>query len=126
MSKEINPLAIFSTRKGKDFFGWPAWHTLHCFAVRYHPSKRSAAIKLVEAYMELLPCDTCQVNFRKKLEQYPINDYLGSNHDFFFWTYLCHDIVNQYKNVKSPPYDKVKSIYFNALGESCSDCQVSV
>jgi hypothetical protein len=35
-------LGQIATQIGKDFFGWAAWHTLHCFATTYTPDKRDA------------------------------------------------------------------------------------
>jgi len=109
-----------------EFWGPSVWKTLHSVAAAYSPNSdtRSAAISFVTSLQWLLPCEKCQVNYQKKLTAFPIENYLNSNDDFFFWTYMVHDIVNQYAGKKSPPYLTVKNEYFNKLNKVCEGCKV--
>jgi len=124
------------SKKGKDAAGPPTWETLHLFAAAYKPSPENAkAFKMfVYSLMYLFPCDICKVHLRQNLENLPIDPYLDSNHNLYFWTYTLHDIVNvsvnkyskhgQKKKI-SPPYHEIKAYHFNAVGEECRDCQVN-
>lgn len=112
----------------RDILGPPLWSVMHGFAAAYDGSpKQAQAMKMfLEVVIPtLFPCETCQVNFRKKLKKYPIANYLENNHSMFYWTYLIHDIVNQYKGVVSPDFIEVKSYWFSAVNKECSECRIT-
>lgn len=119
-------------KKGKDFWGEPAWILIHSIATTYQPEKAQAFKKFMEALSELLPCEVCQQNLKHKLQTTPPDQYLKNNHDCFFWTYMIHDLVNQSSNKdpragtprQSPQYDDVKRLYFTALSSDCRDCKI--
>lgn len=114
-------------QSSKDFVGPSVWTVLHSYAAAFAPHQRRSFVALVKELTELFPCQTCKENFKKKLLVLPLENYLGSNHDLFFWTYTMHDLVNQADPVHrkvSPPYDKAKYIYFGAMKENCDDCFV--
>jgi hypothetical protein len=119
-------------QKGRGFWGPPQWTALHSIAAAYKPCKKQAFKNYIEALCFLLPCDKCCEHLTNNLTKYPLDPYLGNNHDLFFWTYLLHDAVNQAHNIHkkvgdppkySPPFDDVKAYYYRALGEDCTDCQ---
>lgn len=118
-------------KKGRSFWGPSQWKSLHSIATTYKPCNAKAFKEYVNALKYLLPCDKCCTHLTDNLKKFPVDQYLGNNHDLFFWTYLLHDAVNQahnthYKNETpkySPPYDEIKAYYFNALTEACDDCQ---
>ena len=71
----------------------------------------------------LIPCDECKVNFKAKLTRYPVEDYMSSNENLFFWVYLLRDLVNVHRMQKgdpmarpSPPFEQVKRKFWTALG----------
>jgi hypothetical protein len=127
----------------KGFWGRSVWRTLHSFAAAYTPDSANAFLNFVyDAISNLLPCDACRDNFKRKLEILPPHRYLGSNHDLFFWTYLIHDLANQDISKKyredvsagrepentvkeSPSFVDVKIKYFNAL-KGCRTCTISI
>lgn len=125
------------TKKGKNFWGEPAWTTLHVFTATYTPDKKDEFLAFVKILPVLLPCPKCGNHFRANAKKYDVNRYLGNNHELFFWGYLMHDAVNQAHNIEvangsekidttlkySPPFDEVKSFYFRALSEECKACQ---
>jgi hypothetical protein len=47
----------------------------------------------------VLPCDSCRKNYKKNLEELPIDKYLGSRRDLVKWGYLLHEKVNDELNV---------------------------
>jgi len=117
-------------KKGKDFWGSPAWTTLHSFAAAYRPEKRQSFLNFVKAFPDLLPCDECGEHFRLNLQRIPVENYMKTNSELFFWTYLLHDLVNQQiskhkpasQRKRSPPFDEVKDYYFRALSNDCQVC----
>lgn len=117
-------------KKGRDFWGDPEWKAFHTKCAVYKAEKAAIMKTYVYALAELLACEDCGKHFLKNLEKFPIDNFLGNNHDLFFWSYLIHDAVNSQINEQnprkpkkiSPPYDKVKAYYFKALGEDCKVC----
>ena len=120
-----------ASQSSKDFIGPPAWTVLHSFAAAYTPDQRQAFTRFVQSLGLLFPSPVCRKNLQKKLTVLPLEPYLGNRNDLFFWTYCIHDMVNQAITAsdpatpkKSPPYDQVKSAYFQKMGEVCDDCNV--
>ena len=124
-----------SDTKGKEFAGPSTWKTLHALAAAYKPNPENAqAFKMyVYSLVYLFPCAICRVHLKQNLTNLPVENYLKSNDDLFFWTYTLHDIVNNSINKRlkkgekrkiSPDYYQIKTFYFKALGEECKDCQV--
>ena len=129
--------------EAKAFWGPSVWKTLHSFAAAYSPEDADAFLTFVyDVLPNLLPCEWCQINFKKKLAVLPPHPYLGSNHDLFFWTYIVHDLANKaiteyvYDSIKkgkkpdntaksSPPYVEVKMLYFTKM-KGCRGCKVEI
>lgn len=117
-------------KKGRDFWGPSEWTSIHVKCAVYKPENAVAFKEYINALLSLLACEECGKHFRKNLATYPVDTYLGNNHDLFFWSYLIHDAVNQQINEAnpskppkiSPPYDKIKAYYFRGLGEDCKVC----
>lgn len=119
---------------GKDFFGPSEWHSIHCAAMMYDPSRRESFKVMIESRFENLACRKCSAHALKNLKIAPIDPYLSSYKDVFFWSYMFHDLVNKqineenkddvtYTKKVSPPYEQVWKLYYDALrGEKCKDC----
>lgn len=118
------------TVKGKKFWGDSYWKTIHCSTAAYKPENAKPFKQFTEALPYLLPCEECSEHLIANLKIVPVDSYLGSNHDLFFWGYIIHDRVNQAYNKEhpdqppkySPPFDQVKAYYFRALSEDCKAC----
>ena len=110
--------------RGMAFAGPNIWATIHSEAVTYTPENAEAFRAFIYSQTSLLPCEKCRKHFKENLNNYPLDDYLDSNHNLFFWTYLIHDIVNKSLGKKSPPYDQVKRKYFDALASECKGCKI--
>jgi hypothetical protein len=120
---------------GRDFWGPAFWKAIHCASASYRPDEYKKFKGFVESLSGVLPCDECREHLALNLKSYPMDNYLLSNHDMFFWSYILHDAVNKQVNLargydedhpkykKSPPYQDVKALYFGALsGEDCKSC----
>lgn len=120
-------------RKGKDLAGPPHWAVMHFDAASYDGSSEQAIayVNLVKAIAVLFPCKMCRENMNRHLSILPVDKYLDSKHNLFFWSYTLHDLVNKDHNVHkpqnppkiSPPYDDMKAFYFKALDDECKDCK---
>ncbi len=118
-------------KKGRNFWGPPVWSTIHILAATLRPENAEKYEKLLWLIADLIPCDYCGVNLKKKLKDHPPGPYLRNNNDAFFYSYILHDLANQHitqmhpdESKVSPPFDNVKSYYFRGLGEECKDCKV--
>jgi hypothetical protein len=130
--KKVTPEAspLKTDKRGRDFWGPSEWTSLHTKAAVYKPEKAQAFKNYINALPDLLPCEECGRHLAANLKKYPVDNYLGNNHDLFFWTYILHDAVNQQHNTYkpdepkkySPEFEKVKRFYFKALGEDCKVC----
>ncbi|HMP29318.1 MAG TPA: ERV1/ALR-related protein [Saprospiraceae bacterium] len=117
--------------KGRDFWGPCQWKSLHSIAASYKPCNAHAFLNYVNSLSYLLPCEQCCQHLGQNLKKFPVEPYLGNNHDLFFWTYLLHDAVNQSHNKDrpnepkkySPSFDEIKNYYFKAITGSCQDCE---
>lgn len=75
------------------------WKSIHLIALGY---PKEPTIDNVQAYKQfyqdfykVIPCDKCSVNYRKHLEELPIDRRLTSRDDLFRWTVELHNIVNK-------------------------------
>lgn len=111
--------------RGSKFWGHSIWAMIHILAVTLQPENSSHYERFIELLVVLLPNAQSRQNLQSVIEHHPIAPYLRSNHDAFFYSYMLHNLVNKRLNKGvPPPYEKVKSFYFSALGEECNDCQV--
>lgn len=73
-------------------FGPYYWGTLH-LACLY--AADSATLKnFVDNFTGVLPCPACRIHFNKVLEMFPFPDQ-GTREDFFKWSVLVHNVVNE-------------------------------
>ena len=125
----------------KNFVGPPAWELLHSAARLYRPStvtnistissKRTLIQRLLKCYTELFCCERCQVHLRQKLRENPIDAYLTSQENVFYYVYWLHDMVNSDINnhaghtVKlSPSYQAIK-VKYASIGDDTDPNVVS-
>lgn len=114
----------FVTEPNLEEWGRSEWRAMHSKAVTYVPTKSRAMefVKYINLLPNLLPNEWGKL-FEKIITDIPVTQYLNSNHDLFFWTYLIHNEVNKVLGKKSPKYIKVKTEYFRALNEACKECE---
>ena len=115
---------------GKKFWGKSYWDVIHISAATLTPENSKDFLELLWLYTKIMPCDNCKEHLITKLKMVPPEPFLQNNHDAFFYTYILHDLVNQYINETrkpsppkiSPPFDEIKFHYFTALGQECEGC----
>jgi len=64
----------------------------------------------------VLPCSACMNNYRRHLDELPIDQFLETKFDLAYWVYQMHDKVNQMHHKKSPPFSEVTRKYMPAIG----------
>lgn len=75
------------------------WTSIHMIALGY-PDKPTQEDKFnyQQFYMNLwkvIPCYKCAINYKKHLEELPIDEHLNDNMSLFKWTVDFHNIVNK-------------------------------
>ena len=100
-------------RTGNEFWGPCGWFTIHLIGAAYQPSPetKKSATAFMNALTHLLPCEKCKVNLQHKLNAVPIQTYLASRRDLFFWTYVVHDMANQHLDKTSPSLEQAQRMY---------------
>ncbi len=108
-------------------WGKAGWKFLYSVALDY-PLNPSADV--VDHYVRffanvqsILPCQVCQVNYAKHLQQLPMTSYLKNRETLFLWLVKMNNLVNQ--ELQKPmltPAD-VMRIHFNKTGRTL-DCRM--
>lgn len=66
------------------------------------PIDKSTYKAYYDELWKVLPCGKCSVNYRRHLEELPIEGFLGSKMELFEWTVRLHNIVN--RELRKPEY----------------------
>ena len=82
-----------------EIWGRSVWESMHYIAAAYpiHPTKseRKAYCMYYKSLINVLPCKSCSVSFKKFMKQLPIHRFLSSRKKLLYWTYLMHNKVNR-------------------------------
>ena len=99
------------------------WKAVHIIALGYPKTpNQQDQMNYKDFYMALgavLPCYKCSVNYKKHIEDLPINNYLDSTNKLFEWTVKLHNIVNKELGKKEITVDEAFKIHTNNM--KCSD-----
>lgn len=121
VSRSLTPFPP-TDKKGKEAWGPAGWTFIHSAAAAYKPEKAKQFRAFIESLVHVLPCDVCGKNHQEHLSRLDdLNAYMNSRDDFFYLTYLLHDMVNREHGKQSPPYEVVKSWYIKMTDE-CPSC----
>jgi len=109
-----------------EIWGKHFWRMIHCFAASYDQKTKVYAKDSFKQFIAslpgVLPCEKARANLIYNLRILPLTESaLKDNHTLFLWTYQLHDLFNRQFGKSSPPFEQVKSIYFNdKVCELCS------
>lgn len=112
-------------RAGQDFWGPSMWTTFFIFAATLKDKNALNFKSFIESTINLLPEISKKV-LQKLMAEFPIDPFLRSNHDAFFYIYKMHHTSNvgQIKEDLSLSFIQIKSLYFSKLGEECHGCKL--
>lgn len=75
------------------------WFSIHFIAQDYPEQPSAEDMVIYKAFYEnlgrVLPCYKCGVNYKRHLEELPIDQHLYSRESLFAWTVALHNIVNR-------------------------------
>ena len=82
-----------------SLWGGCVWNSVHIIALGYPKEPTDLDRQMYTSYYaelwKVLPCYKCSVNYKRHLEELPIENYLDSNDRLFEWTVKLHNIVNK-------------------------------
>lgn len=115
-------------------FGSVFWTMIHTVAIAYPEQVNEndpLKIKIYNFYKSLediIPCRECQLHYKENFKQLPLENYLNSRMDLFYWTYTLHNIVNEQLGVKDgiPTFEEAYDKYHSLRTENCGQGTVGV
>jgi hypothetical protein len=103
-------------------WGKHGWFFLHSITMGYpdHPTNtdRDKYRSFFYNIGSVLPCNKCQMNYRKHMEQIPIEPALINRSKLVEWLINIHNLTNRDTGKKELTYDEVIKIYTHAYGHS--------
>ncbi len=105
-------------------WGKHGWFFLHSITMGYpdHPTNtdRDKYRNFFYNIGSVLPCNKCQINYRKHMEQIPIEPALINRSKLVEWLINIHNLTNRDTGKKELSYAEVIKIYTQAYGHSRS------
>lgn len=109
-------------------WGPSGWFFLHSITMGYPESNvtpETAALykQFFESLEFVLPCVWCKRNYRRNLEQLPIDDHLGSRRELAEWLYRIHNLVNEETGVPQDRIPTFEEVYqkYNTFRADCNN-----
>lgn len=96
------------------------WYSIHTLSATVKEDNAYYFKEYLIILANLLPQNYSKI-YSDFLRKYPIDSYLRSHSDAFFYGYLFHQHLSK---KRLPPYLSMKAYYFSGVGEECKDCKV--
>jgi hypothetical protein len=101
----------------QNIWGPHLWFSLHSMSFNY-PLKPSLKDKnnyknFFLNLQEVIPCSVCKKNYKRHLNEHPIQDYLDNRKSLVYWVIDMHNMVNAEIGKKILSYDIVIKKYEN-------------
>lgn len=99
----------------QNIWGSHLWFSLHTISLNY-PLKPSSTDKIYYKnffinLQEVIPCSVCKINYKRHLNEHPIDNYLDTRKSIVYWVIDMHNMVNVEIGKKVYSYDKVIKKY---------------
>lgn len=115
-------------------FGSVFWTMIHTVAIAYpeevHENDpiRSKVYNFYKLLEDIIPCKECQEHYKSNFQELPLQNYLDSRINLFYWTYTLHNIVNEQlgKTEGIPTFEEAFEKYHSLRTENCSQGSVGV
>ena len=100
---------------GPNIWGPHGWKFMHYVSLGY-PQQPTENDKrnykdFYTSLQNVLPCVTCQGNYKKNLSELPIDNALQSRDSLVKWVIDIHNKVNKEKNKRELGYDEAIQLY---------------
>lgn len=99
----------------QNIWGPHLWFSLHTISFNYPikpEEKDKEEYKLFfKSLQEVIPCSVCKKNYKRHLNEHPIEDYLNSRKLLVYWVIDMHNMVNAEIGKKILSYDIVLKKY---------------
>lgn len=100
-----------------ELWGNHGWVFLQHVALSY-PNNPTKEIKqnykdFYYSVKNILPCETCALNYLDHIQKIPIDNYLKNRNTLFSWIIKIHNEVNKITNQKMLNENKIKQHYLN-------------
>jgi hypothetical protein len=91
------------------------WFSLHSISFNY-PLEPSIEDKknyknFFLSLQEVIPCSVCKKNYKRHLNEHPLQDYLDSRKSLVYWVIDMHNMVNAEIGKKTLSYDIIIKKY---------------
>ena len=101
----------------QNIWGPHLWFSLHTISFAY-PSKPTQEDKdnYKNFFLNLkhvIPCSVCKKNYKRHIEEHPIDGYLANKKSLVYWVIDMHNMVNAEIGKKTMSYDVVIKKYEN-------------
>lgn len=103
---------------GPNTWGPHIWRSIHFIALAY-PNEPTEEHKeqyrtFYESIQYILPCSVCSNNYKKHLEELPLDDKaLKDKESMIKWTINLHNIVNKQNGKKQLEYEEALNLILN-------------
>jgi len=99
----------------QNIWGPHLWFSLHSISFNY-PLKPSIEDKnnyknFFLSLQEVIPCSVCKKNYKRHLNEHPLQDYLDNRKSLVYWVIDMHNMVNAEIGKKILSYDIVVKKY---------------
>lgn len=108
-----------------DLWGPHLWATIHYIALGYPDTPTPSQVEFYRDFFlnlwKVIPCYKCGVNYKRHLEEMPLDGFLDSRDTLFNWTVALHNLVNF--ELKKPiiSVEDAYSIYINDGGSNSKE-----
>ena len=100
---------------GPNIWGPHGWNFLHYVSLGYpqEPTENDKRYykDFYTSLQNVLPCATCQGNYKKNLSELPIDNALQSRDSLVKWVIDVHNKVNKETNKRELGYDEAIQLY---------------
>ncbi len=98
-----------------NLWGSNAWSFIHYTALAYPDNPTDEDKMNYKSFyyglQNTLPCLKCSLNYKKNIQELPIDNSLGKKEDLFRWTVNIHNMVNNELGKKNLNYDQALQKY---------------
>lgn len=99
----------------QNIWGSHLWFSLHTISLNYPLKPNEIDKKYYRNFFinlqEVIPCSVCKTNYKRHLNEHPIDNYLHNRKEIVYWVIDMHNMVNVEIGKKVYSYDKVIKKY---------------